>query len=73
MPFPTQLFIDASTEIARVMGSDVTSKGIRFQFDDRLKPIAKRQLEMKEDGLDPKDVDLDSVKKAGTINKRNKG
>lgn len=55
------------------MGSDVTSKGIRFQFDDRLKPIAKRQLEMKEDGLDPKDVDLDSVKKAGTINKRNKG
>ncbi|CZR56747.1 uncharacterized protein PAC_06636 [Phialocephala subalpina] len=54
--------IDSSTEIASIMGSDATPNGIRFQFTDRFKPIAKRQLEMKGAGLDGKDIDLDSVK-----------
>jgi hypothetical protein len=44
------------------MGSDTTPNGIRFQFTDRFKPIAKRQLEMKAVGQDPKDIDVDSVK-----------
>jgi hypothetical protein len=51
-------------EISSIMGGDTTSKGIRFQIDDRFKPIAKRQLEMKQNGLDPKDIDLDSIKKS---------
>ena len=44
------------------MGSDVTPNGIKFQFTDRYRPIAKRQLEMQAAGEDPKDIDLDSVK-----------
>jgi len=44
------------------MGSDVTANGLRFQFTDRFRPIAKRMLAMKAAGDDPKDLDLDSVK-----------
>lgn len=44
------------------MGSDATPNGLRFQFTDRFRPTAKRQLEMREAGLDGKDIDLDSVK-----------
>ena len=47
------------------MGSDTTPNGIKFQFTDRFRPIAKRQLDMKAAGLDPKDVNLDSVKGKG--------
>ncbi len=55
-------FINRLTAVASIMGSDVTPNGLRFQFHDRLKPIARRQLDMKAAGQDPKDVDLDSVK-----------
>jgi hypothetical protein len=48
------------------MGSDTTPNGIKFQFTDRFKPIAKRQLAMRAAGLDPKDVNLDSVKGKGS-------
>jgi hypothetical protein len=48
------------------MGSDTTPNGIKFQFTDRFRPIAKRQLDMKAAGLDPKDIDLDSVKGKGS-------
>lgn len=51
------------TELAAIMGSDCTPNGIKFQFTDRYKPIARKQLEMKASGLDPKDV-LDHVKGA---------
>lgn len=47
-------------EIARIMGSDVTPNGLRFQFTDRFRPVAKRQLEILEAGGDPKDVDLNT-------------
>jgi hypothetical protein len=47
------------------MGSDTTPNGIKFQFTDRFRPIAKRQLDMKVAGLDPKDVNLDSVRGKG--------
>ena len=42
------------------MGSDVTPNGLRFQFTDRFRPVAKRQLEILEAGGDPKDVDLNT-------------
>lgn len=41
------------------MGSDTTPNGLRFQFTDRIKPVAQRQLDMRKAGLDPKDVDLE--------------
>ncbi|KAL2062717.1 hypothetical protein VTL71DRAFT_5789 [Oculimacula yallundae] len=47
--------------MASVMGSDVTPNGIKFQFTDRIKPTAKKQEEMRSAGLDPKDIDLDSL------------
>jgi hypothetical protein len=40
------------------MGSDVTPGGIRFQMDDRIKPLGKRQLSMRDAGQDPKDANL---------------
>lgn len=43
------------------MGSDVTPNGLKFQFTDRIKPIGKKQQEMRSAGLDPKDIDLDSL------------
>ena len=55
-------YIDLFTAIAGIMGSDVTPNGLRFQFTDRYRPIANRQLEMQAAGQDPKDIDLDSVK-----------
>ncbi len=48
------------------MGSDTTPNGIKFQFTDRIRPIAKRQFDMRAVGLDPKDVRLDSVKVKGS-------
>jgi hypothetical protein len=57
--------IDECTEISSIMGSDTTPNGIKFQFTDRFRPIAKRQLDMKAAGLDPKDVNLDSAKGKG--------
>ena len=57
--------IDECTEISSIMGSDTTPNGIKFQFTDRFRPIAKRQLDMKAAGLDPKDVNLDSVRGKG--------
>jgi hypothetical protein len=45
------------------MGSDATPNGLRFQFADRFKPIAKRQLDALACGADPKDVDLSTVGK----------
>ncbi|KUJ17356.1 uncharacterized protein LY89DRAFT_583877 [Mollisia scopiformis] len=56
------LLIDFVTDISSIMGSDTTPNGIRFQFTDRFKPIGKLQLEMKANGRDAKDIDLDSVK-----------
>jgi hypothetical protein len=63
---PRAIHIDDSTEISSIMGSDTTPNGIRFQFTDRIKPIAKRQFEMRATGLDPKDIHLDSVKGKGS-------
>jgi hypothetical protein len=63
---PQAIHIDESTEISSIMGSDTTPNGIRFQFTDRIKPIAKRQFDMRAAGLDPKDVRLDSVKGKGS-------
>ena len=48
------------------MGSDTTPNGIKFQFTDRFRPIAKRQLNMRAAGLDPKNVNLGSVKGKGS-------
>ncbi|KAL5315806.1 hypothetical protein ACEPPN_016678 [Leptodophora sp. 'Broadleaf-Isolate-01'] len=47
--------------MAAIMGSDVTPNGLKFQFTDRIKPIGKKQQEMRSAGLDPKDIDLDSL------------
>ncbi|KAE9364597.1 hypothetical protein N431DRAFT_447767 [Stipitochalara longipes BDJ] len=55
-----------ANELSSIMGSDTTPNGIRFQFTDRFRPIAKRQLDMKASGLDPKDINLDSVKGKGS-------
>jgi len=55
--------LTTSAELASIMGSDCTPNGIRFQISDRYRPVAKRQLEMKASGQDPKDV-LDHVKGA---------
>ncbi|KAK0124026.1 hypothetical protein ONS95_009012 [Cadophora gregata] len=48
-------------EMAAIMGSDVTSNGLKFQFTDRIRPMGKKQQEMRSAGLDPKDIDLDSL------------
>ena len=50
------------TEVARIMGSDCTPNGLRFQFTDRFRPMAKRQLDMLAAGLDPKHVSVGPVK-----------
>lgn len=54
--------IDLIVVLAGIMGTDVTPNGLKFQFTDRYRPIANRQLEMQAAGQDPKDIDLDSVK-----------
>jgi len=61
-----QIHIDDSTEISSIMGSDTTPNGIKFQFTDRIRPIAKRQFDMRAAGLDPKDVCLDGAKGKGS-------
>lgn len=48
------------------MGSDVTPGGLKFQFTDRIKPIAKRQLEALASGADPKDVNLNANAKGSS-------
>jgi hypothetical protein len=48
------------------MGSDTTPNGLKFQFTDRIRPVSRRQLEMRAADLDPKDVNLDSVKGKGS-------
>ncbi|XMA09743.1 hypothetical protein WAI453_002534 [Rhynchosporium graminicola] len=59
--YTTWQFLIIPLEIAAVMGSDVTPNGIRFQFTDRIKPTAKIQQDIRSAGLDPKDIDLDSI------------
>ncbi|TVY40899.1 hypothetical protein LSUB1_G002346 [Lachnellula subtilissima] len=51
-------------EMARVFGSDCTPNGLRFQFNDRIKQVTTRQLDMLAQGDDPKDIDLDDCKSA---------
>ena len=63
---PEAIHIDDSIEISSIMGSDTTPNGIKFQFTDRIRPIAKRQFDMRAAGLDPKDVRLDSAKGKGS-------
>ena len=58
--------IDIHPEIASIMGSDVTPNGIRFQYQDRIKPLAQKQLAMKASGLDPKDADTTYASKKAT-------
>ncbi|KAH6666957.1 hypothetical protein B0J14DRAFT_490240 [Halenospora varia] len=48
--------------MARAFGSDASANAIGSQFTQRYNPLAKRQLEMLDNGEDPKDVDLDSIK-----------
>ncbi|TVY62724.1 hypothetical protein LSUE1_G006157 [Lachnellula suecica] len=55
-------FINATTEVSRVFGSDSTPNGLRFQFTDRFRPVAQRQLDMLDAGQDPKDINLDDCK-----------
>ncbi len=43
------------------MGSDVTKNGLRFQLDDRIKPLGKKQLEMANSDLDPKHIDVNNL------------
>lgn len=52
--------IDVGLEMCRIMGSDTTPNGIRFQFTDRFRPLSKRQLAMLANGQDPKDVVVDT-------------
>ncbi|EHL01447.1 hypothetical protein M7I_2537 [Glarea lozoyensis 74030] len=47
-------------EMSRIMGSDTTPNGLRFQVTDRLRPLSKRQLAMLASGQDPKDVAIDA-------------
>lgn len=54
--------INTLTEVARIFGSDATPNGLRFQFTDRFKPVAKRQLDMLAAGQDPKDINLEDCK-----------
>ncbi|KAH7389067.1 hypothetical protein BKA64DRAFT_129400 [Cadophora sp. MPI-SDFR-AT-0126] len=54
-------FLMSLIEMAAIMGSDVTPNGLRFQFTDRIRPIGKKLQEMKSAGLDPKDIDLESL------------
>lgn len=54
--------VNTPTEVARIFGSDATPNGLRFQFTDRFKPVAKRQLDMLAAGQDPKDINLDDCK-----------
>lgn len=44
--------------MARVFGGDCTKDGLKFQFTDRIRPLAKRQLAMLDAGQDLKDIDL---------------
>lgn len=56
--------INSDPEMASLMGSDVTSSGLRFQFGDRIRPIGMRLMEMRAAGKDAKDLDLDSLHSA---------
>lgn len=50
--------IDLTKDLSEKFGSDSTPNGLRFQFTDRIRPLAKRQLALLAAGLDPKDVDV---------------
>lgn len=41
------------------MGEDTTAGGIRFQFTDRIKPIAQRQVDAIKKGTNPQHVIID--------------
>ncbi|TVY23936.1 hypothetical protein LHYA1_G007406 [Lachnellula hyalina] len=55
---------EGGNKMARVFGSDCTPHGLRFQFNDRIKPVTTRQLDMLAQGDDPKDIDLTDCKSA---------
>ena len=59
--------ITSFLEMSAFMGGDSTPNGLRFQFTDRFKPVAKRQETLRADGADPSGVDIDprSAKKGG--------
>jgi hypothetical protein len=42
------------------MGSDVTPTGLKFQINDRIKPIGTLQMQALAAGADPKDVDVNA-------------
>ena len=63
---------DLFLEMNTFMGSDSTPNGIKFQFHNHFKQVAKRQAELKCAGADPKDVDIKpvpqgSAKKGGQL------
>jgi hypothetical protein len=54
--------VNTQTEVARIFGTDATPNGLKFQFTDRFRPVARRQLDMLAAGQDPKDINLDDCK-----------
>ncbi|EKD13417.1 hypothetical protein MBM_08500 [Drepanopeziza brunnea f. sp. 'multigermtubi' MB_m1] len=47
--------------MASLMGSDVTPSGLRFQFNDRIRPVGNRMVEMRAAGEDAKHLNLDGL------------
>lgn len=60
--YDSRPYVNVSAEVARIFGTDCTPNGLRFQFTDRFKPVAKRQLDMLAAGEDPKDINLEDCK-----------
>ncbi|KAA8573967.1 hypothetical protein EYC84_005509 [Monilinia fructicola] len=48
-------------KIVAIMGSDVTIEAIKQQISKRIKALGSRQIQMREAGQDPKDVDLEDL------------
>lgn len=56
------IILIVSSEMARVLGSDITAKALTHQFAGRLKPLAKLMLSMADAGVETKDIDVDTFK-----------
>ena len=63
------VFLISPLKIIIIIGSEITLNGLKFQFTSRIKPIGKKQKEMRSVGFDLKDIDVDSLYSTKSGNK----
>ena len=58
LAFPCLAAVNIAIEVASVMGTDCSANSLSLHINGKIQPFGQRQLEMRNAGLDPKDIEI---------------